>query len=140
MQLTQNARTKIQHYIGRLRDTIQKSDLSDVKKASLRTKLNELEDELGQRRLGFGRTMAILSVVMVGLASATTVAAGGPAAITHIMHLIGVDKESEEAAVSRLASPPKALAAPSQKPAAPNKAAPAANRAADPIWEDEIPF
>lgn len=141
VQLTDNTRTKIQHYISRLRDTIQKSDLPDAKKGALRTKLNELEDELGQRRLSFGKTMAILSVIVVGLSSATTIAADGPTAITHIMRLIGADKESEEAALSRLASPPKALPAPAHKPTPAPKAAAAPKPATTPSWEDEeIPF
>jgi hypothetical protein len=36
--------------------------------------------------------------------------------VTHIMSLIGEDKPSEEAALSRLATPPKALPAPPQTP------------------------
>lgn len=56
------------------------------------------------------------------------------------MQLIGVDKESEEAALSRLAPPLKALPAPTHKPAAAPKAAPASKPATKPSWEDEIPF
>jgi hypothetical protein len=134
VQLTDNTRTKIQHYVGRLRDTIQNSDLPDAKKSALRTKLNELEDELGQRRLSFGKTMVLLSAVVAGLSGATTIAADGPTAITHIMRLVWADKESEDAALSRLAPPPKALPAPP-------RAAPAAKPAAKPSWQDdEIPF
>jgi hypothetical protein len=134
VQLADNTRTKIQHYVGRLRDTIQNSDLPDAKKSALRTKLNELEDELGQRRLSFGKTMVLLSAVVAGLSGATTIAADGPAAITHIMRLVWADKESEDAALSRLAPPPKALPAPP-------RAAPAAKPAAKPSWQDdEIPF
>lgn len=141
VQLTQNTRTKIRHYIDRLRDAIRRSDLPDAKRATLQTRLNDLEDELRQRRLGFGKAMVILSAVMVGLASATTVAAEGPAAITHIMRLIGLDKESEEAALSRLAPSPKALPALPQKPVAPTKPVPSATAATKPGWEDnEIPF
>ena len=134
VQLTDNTRTKIEHYISRLRETINKSDLPDARKKTLHGKLDELADELGKRRLNLGKTMAVLSMVLVGLGSATTIAADGPSAITHIMQLIGVDKESEDAAVSRLAPPPKALPAPPQKPPpVPVNARPA------PI-DDDIPF
>jgi len=141
VQITDNTRTKIQHYIDRLRDTIQQSDLSEAMKQALKAKLNELEDELGQRRLSFGKAMALLSVVVVGLSSVTTIAAEGPSAVMHIMRLIGIDKESEEAALSRLAESPKALPAPPYQHAAPTKDAPATKPVAQPSWEDEeIPF
>lgn len=143
VQLTDNTRTKIQHYIGRLRDTIQNSDLPSAKKNALRAKLNELENELGQRRLSFGKTMALLSGVLVTIGATTTIFADGSTAISHIMQLIGVDKESEEAALSRLAPPPKALPAPpvKQQPA-PQKTGPSwdAPRVQTADLDDEIPF
>ena len=85
--------------------------------------------------------MAVLSMVLVGLGSATTIAAEGPSAITHIMQLIGVDKESEDAALSRLAPPPKALPAPPQTPPPVRvNAAPAATQKRLPDLDDDIPF
>jgi hypothetical protein len=79
--------------------------------------------------------MAVLSMVLVGLGSATIIAADGPTAVTHIMRLIGVDKESEDTAVSRLAPPQKSLPAPPQKPPPVRvNARPAAT------LDDEIPF
>jgi len=59
--------------------------------------------------------MLALSLVLSGLGSATTVAADGATAVSNIMKLIGMDKESEEEAVSRLSPPPKALPAPEAK-------------------------
>jgi hypothetical protein len=141
VQLTDNTRTKIAHYVSRLRETIDQSDLSEARKKALRGKLDELVDELGNRRLSLGKAMALLSMVMVGLASSTTIAADGPSAITHIMRLIGIDKESENAAVSRLAPPPKALPAPPQRPPPVHvNAQPAASQADRPELDDEIPF
>lgn len=134
VQLTDNTRTKIEHYILRLRETIEKADLSEARKKALRGKLDELADELGKRRLNLGRTMAVLSLVLASLGSATAIAADGPSAITHIMQLIGVDKESEDNAVSRLAPPPKALPAPPQKPP------PVSVKAAPVEIDDDIPF
>ena len=132
VQLTDNTRTKIAHYVSRLRETVDKSDLPEARKKALRGKLDELVDELGNRRLNLGKTMAVLSMVLVGLGSATTIAADGPNAITHIMRLIGVDKESEDTAVSRLAPPPKSLPAPTRK-------SPPV-RVNVPDLDDEIPF
>ncbi len=140
VQLTDNTRTKIEHYISRLRETIEKSDLPDARKRTLRDKLDELVVEVGKRRLNLGKTMAVLSMVLVGLGSATTIAAEGPSAVTNIMRLIGVDKESEDAAVSRLAPPPKALPAPPEKPPVRVNAAPAATQKRLPDLDDDIPF
>ena len=140
VQLLDNTRTKIQHYVTRLGETIDASDLSADRKAALRGKLDELLRELEKRRLNLGKVMVVLSVVVAGLANATTIAAEGQAAITHIMRVVGIDKQSEDAALSRLAPPPKALPAPPRKPA------PVQKQAA-PSWEtasggdlDEIPF
>jgi hypothetical protein len=140
VQLTDNTRAKIQHYVSRLRETIDASDLPAVRKSALRDKLDELVDELEKRRLNLGKAMLILSVVLTGLggmANTTTIAAEGSAAVTQIMTLIGADKESEEVALSRMAPPPKALPAPvaSQKQAAPNWELPSASD-----LDDEIPF
>lgn len=108
--------------------------------------------ELANRRLGYGKTMALLTSVIVGMSAMTTVAADGPTAITNIMKLIGLDKQSEDAAALRLAPPQKALPAPPAKPAAPERTPPVrktpiATRGA-PSWDappasdldDEIPF
>jgi hypothetical protein len=133
VQLTDNTRTKIEHYVSRLRETIDKSDLPGARKKALHGKLDELVDELGNRRLNLGKAMAVLSLVVVGLGSATTIAADGPNAVTHIMRLIGVDKESEDSAVSRLAPPRKSL------PAPPQKAPPVPVNVRDHL-DDEIPF
>jgi hypothetical protein len=132
VQLTDNTRTKIAHYVSRLRETIDQSDLPDARKKALGGKLDELVDELGNRRLNLGKAMAVLSMVVLGLAGATTIAADGPSAVTHIMRLIGADKESEDSAISRLAPPRKALPAPPQK-------APVPVNARDQL-DDEIPF
>jgi hypothetical protein len=48
------------------------------------------------------------------------------------LRLIGIDKESEEAALSRLAPPPKALPAPEKTPAPP--------RVNTGLFDDDIPF
>jgi hypothetical protein len=139
VQLTDNTRTKIEHYVSRLRETIDKSDLSEARKRALRGKLDELVDELGNRRLNLGKTMAVLSMVLVGLGSATTIAADGPSAITHIMRLIGADKESEDTAVSRLAPPQKSLPAPPKQQPVRVNARPATSQPLTNL-DDEIPF
>jgi hypothetical protein len=135
-RLADNTRSIIKHYIDRLRDTIDKSNLSDARKKAMHGRLDDLADELEKRRLNLGKTMVALSMVMMGLAAnPTTIAADGPSAITHIMALIGGDKESEDAALLRLAPPPKALPAPRQEPPA-VKSQPAAAQ----VIDDDIPF
>jgi hypothetical protein len=122
------------------------SDLSISRQQALNAKLDELMGEIEKPRLSFGKMMAVLSCVVVGLsgvaANATTIAAEGQTAITNIMRLIGVDKESEDAATLRLTPPQKALPAP---PAPPIKTV-SASRGKGPRWDtppdldDEIPF
>jgi hypothetical protein len=139
VQLAPTTRTKIEHYIGRIRTIIDTSDLAKDRKRSLVSKLDELMAELSNRRVGFGRSMSVLSAILLGLAASTTIAAEGPAAVSNIMKLIAADKETEEAAKRRLAPPPRALPAPPRLEA---------KRQAGPQWDastggdldDEIPF
>lgn len=138
VQLTANTRTKIEHYISRLREMIDKSELADSRKKALHDKLDEFIRELGNRRLSFGKTMLVLSAVLAAIANTTTLAAEGPDAITHIMNLIGADKESEDAASARLASTPKALPAPKSSHVRTQVAA--ASQDAEPRIDDDIPF
>jgi hypothetical protein len=131
VQLAPTTRTKIEHYISRIREIVGKSDLPAFRKKGLGSKLDELQIELENRRFGFGKTMAVLSAVLVGMAAATTIGAEGPAAVATIMKLIAADKETEEAARLRLAPPLKALPAPTSA-AAPVMTA----RARRPSWDD----
>lgn len=110
--LTGNTRIKIEHYVSRIRDVVSKSDLDYDRKKRLDEKLDQLLKELSNQRLSFGKTMAILAAVTATIAGATTIAADGQDAVTHIMQLIGLDKETEEAAAQRLSPPLKALPAP----------------------------
>jgi hypothetical protein len=110
-----NTKNKIVHYVYCLRQVIGTSDLPNSRQQVLNAKLDELLGEIEKPRLSFGKAMAVLSYVVLGLsgvASATTIASEGQTAIANIMRLIGLDKESEDAATLRLAPPQKALPAP----------------------------
>ena len=135
--LTGSTRTKIEHYILRIRDTVESSDLDPDRKKRLRERLDQLGTELGNQRLSFAKTMALLTGVLAGLGSSVTIAAEGQNAVAHIMQLIGYDKATEDAAARRLAPPPKALPAPATKPPAVRPNLPR-HTAAD--IDDEIPF
>lgn len=115
VQLAPNTRTKIDYYIFRIRHAIDTSDLSGERKRAMGEKLDELVAELRNPRLGFAKTMAVLSAMLMGLAGATTIGAEGPAAVNNIMKLLAVDKDSEDAARLRLAAPTRALMAPTEK-------------------------
>jgi hypothetical protein len=146
--LLQNTKTKIDHYISRLREIIENSDLPADRQDALCKKLEELRGELHQPRLSFIKAFTVLSLVLAGLGSATTVSADAPHAVTNIMRLIGLDRQTEEAAARRLAPPPKALPAPATHAHPPGKPqAPPSTRqrtyAAPPRGgdlDDEIPF
>lgn len=135
--LTGTTRTKIEHYVGRIRDLVDKSEMDSDRKKRLQDRLDELTATLGDQRLSFARTMACLSAIIVGLAAVTTIAADGQSAIAHIMQLIGQDKESEEVAQKRLAPPPKALPPP-VAPTVIRSASPKHGYASD--LDDDIPF
>lgn len=126
--LTDNTREKIKHYISRIRNTIEQSDLDSTLKNRLQGRLDQLTAELGNRRLSFAKTMAFLAGALAVGASSTTIAADGQKAVAQIvqlidhdvaqiMQLIGHDKETEDAAALRLTPPPKALPAPPAKTA-----------------------
>jgi hypothetical protein len=111
VQLTGSTRTKIEHYISRIRDTVERSDLDSDRKKRLQDRLDQLAAELICHRLSFAKTMALLATVLTGVGSSVTIAAEGQSAVAHIVQLIGHDKETEDAAAQRLAPPPKALPA-----------------------------
>jgi len=127
--LTDSTRTKIEHYISRIRDTVERSELDADRKERLRDRLDQLAAELNAPRLSFAKTMGILAVVLASMGSSVTIAAEGQSAVAHIMQLIGHDKETEEAAAKRIAPPPKALPAPSRP-----------TPQVVPELDDEIPF
>lgn len=135
--LTGSTRTKIEHYVSRIRDTVERSDLDSDRKKRLQSRLDQLAAELGSPRLSFAKTMGILAAVLATTASSVTIAADGQSAVAHIIQLIGHDKETEDAAALRLTPPPKALPAPPAK-------TPSAVQ--QPTWQaaaeldDEIPF
>jgi hypothetical protein len=141
VQLLPNTKTKIEHHIAQIREVIKTSDLPGDRQRALGAKLDELVAEIDKSRVGFGKVMAVLGTVLLGLANVTIVAAEGPTAVNAIMKLITLDKETEDAAKLRLAPPQKALPAP---PAAKTRAA----SAGAPSWDapkgdeldDEIPF
>ena len=79
--------------------------------------------------------------MLLGLGSATTIAAEGPVAVNNIMKLLAADKETEDAARLRLAPPQKALPMPPAKTAVPASGGGLswdAPRGGD--LDDEIPF
>jgi hypothetical protein len=137
VQLSEKNRAIIRIQVDRLRTAIDESDLPSEEKQRLYDQLRNFEDELNHRRLNFSKAMLVLSVVLAGITGVggmITIAADGPNAVANIIRLIGVDKESEDAAALRLAAPPKALPAPS--PPAP---APRQSSLTDEL-DDDIPF
>ncbi len=136
VMLTGATRTKIEHYISRIRDVVAKSDMDAGRKRDLNKKLDELVSELTGHRLSFAKSMAILAAVMATMGSVVTISADGPSAVAHIMQLIGEDKATEETAARRLAPPPKALPAP-PKPGTFGRPPP---RSLPDELDDDIPF
>ncbi|GJD96599.1 hypothetical protein [Methylobacterium iners] len=113
--LTSSTRTKVEHYVSRIRDLIEKSEMDPERKKRLDERLDLLLKEFGNRRVSFASTMAILVGLTTTIAGVVTIAADGQKAVAQIMALIGADKETEEAAAQRLSPPLKALPAPEVK-------------------------
>jgi hypothetical protein len=134
--LTGSTRTKIEHYISRIRDVVERSDLDHDRKKRLAHRLDQLTAELSSQRLSFAKTMGILAAVLAATGSSVTIAADGQNAVAHIVQLIGHDKESEEAAEQRLAPPQKALLSPPMT--TPFRQQP--DRRVGGELDDEIPF
>lgn len=136
--LTSTTRTKIEHYVGRIRELVDHSDLDYDKKKALATKLDELVAELSHKRFSLAKSMAILVGISTILGTSVTSLADGDKALLQIMRLIGVDKETEDAASKRLSPPQKALPSPKSKSPAISKQTAAKKPSYD--LDDDIPF
>ena len=112
VQLLPNTKAKIAHHIAQIREVIQTSDLPGDRQKVLGAKLDEVAAEMEKARVGFGKVLAVLGTVLVGLANVTIIAAEGPTAVNAIMKLLTLDKETEDEAKLRLAPPQRALPAP----------------------------
>jgi hypothetical protein len=139
VQLTTNTRTTIEHYISRIRETVQTSELDPSRKKRIDEKLDQLAAELKTSRMSFGKSMAILAAVLATMGSTVTIAAEGRNAVSQIIRLIGEDKETEDAAAQRLAPPPRALPAPLEKQR-PVDVKPRSGLAQAADIDDDIPF
>lgn len=135
VQIAPKTRKIINHHISIIRDAIAQSDLDEDRKIILNNYLDQLIEELDRRRLSFKKTMAVLAFILAGLSGISdtvTIAADAESAVVNIIKLIGIDKQTEDRAVQRLAPPPKALPAPVAKPSK-------RPTMADDL-EDDIPF
>jgi hypothetical protein len=107
-------KTKINTYIHHLRETIQKSDLADEKKAALLEKLRGFEAELEKRRLN----LMTVTMVILALASAPggiwTTGEAAQKLVSNILRGIGEAKQADDEARKRLLpmDQPKAIAPP----------------------------
>jgi hypothetical protein len=116
VELSSKTRARIEQQIANLRRAIDESELPGRRKTALHGKLDELVAELrNNRRISFGKAMAVLAVVAASagnLGGAVAGVAEAPLALNNIIHLIGIDKEAEEAEIARLGVPARALPAP----------------------------
>jgi hypothetical protein len=142
VQLSVRTKARIELQIRKLRDIVKEGDLSDEKREALLDKLDELSIELNQTRVSFGKVMAILGYVCLGVSSGATFLADAPHAVATITSLIGADKQAEDAEARRLGKPPASKALPPpEKPKTEQKAksfernSPLSN-----TLDDDIPF
>lgn len=107
VHLANKTRGLIEIQINKLREIISKSDLEDDRKKVLFNKLNDLLFEVSNPKVSFGKVMAILAHIGVGVGLSTGFLADAPEAIATITKLIGMDKEAELQEARRLGPPPK---------------------------------
>lgn len=137
VRLASKTRGRIEQQIAKLRDLITNGDLPDDRRKKLMRKLDELSVELSQPRVSFGKVLAVLAAVGAGLVGTAGLLADAPHAIATITSLLGVDKEAEEAEISRLGPPPVPKALPPVPRALP---APRQGYGRVDDLDDEIPF
>ncbi len=131
VELSNITKARIEQEIGKLREIINNSDLSETKKEALLIKLGELSSHLYEkRRISLAKTMTILMFVSSGLMMTTSFLADAPQAMTTITSLIGADKEAEDAENRRLSGKVELKALPAPTPSA----------IADNSSVDDIPF
>jgi hypothetical protein len=141
VQLSEDARKRIETKIALLRKTIEEADIPQKRKDTLKRKLDELSIELVERRLGFGTALLTLSTVVAlassALADAPQAVKNIKGAVTEIVAIIGAEKVAEEREAKRLGAPPKALAITDQRPQARPSVRP---QPFDSDLDDEVPF
>lgn len=132
VRLTERSRGRIELQLRRLEDAIYSSDLPDERRERLRLRIEEFRRELHNPRLNFGKAMAILAAVGLGITTGTSFLADAPDAITTVVSIIGADKEAEDQELVRLGAPPKMKALPAPPEAHPPPA--------EDQVTDDIPF
>ncbi len=115
VRLGNRTKALIENELTRLKASVADSNLSEDKKLRLLEKIEEFRDELHKERLRFGVSLAVLASIGAIVGGTTAFLAEAPQAIATITHLIGVDKDREDAEALRLEGPPqtKLIAAPS---------------------------
>lgn len=67
-------RERIEHYVQRLRDRVEHSDLDEVKRRRLNERLDEFERELGRRSVNVGAALVIIAAVVALVSDAKDLA------------------------------------------------------------------
>ncbi|MBB4239245.1 hypothetical protein [Rhizobium esperanzae] len=107
VKLANRTKGLIEDQLTKLKTSVAESTLSEDKKLRLLGRIEEFRNELHKERLRFGVSLAVLASIGAMVGGGTAFLADAPNAISTITHLIGVDKESEDAEILRLEGPPK---------------------------------
>ena len=123
--LSQPVRDLVLSEVEKLESLVEESGYDQAKKATLKSLLRELRNEVDRDAVDYARLMRALCFCAAGLGGTTAFLADAPAAFATISQLIGLQTEANEAktkqirlpeepAVPQLPSPPKQLPSPSQ--------------------------
>lgn len=141
IQLTMNAKAKIEIQISKLRASIANSDIDEDRKKALDQRLDDLLSDLkSAKRFSLGKAMSTLVVVTATFAATTTISADGPQAIQNIMKILGIEKQTEDEAVKRLAPPPAPKLITASAEAKSRSQGGSFGRRASNHLDDDIPF
>lgn len=94
--LPRSSKPKIFDQIEKLRGLITNSDLSEKKKKNLFAKLDELHGIVVAPRTDYGKLMAVVAYLAVGLGGTTAFLADAPEALATITAIVGEAKEEED--------------------------------------------
>lgn len=139
--LSDTDKTKIRHYIERLRDLIEKSNLDGKKKEALYVKLNELQAQLHGKKFDLGKAMVIITTALAIVSTAEADAIKLPKAVAAIGQVIGLAKnyyDSIAPTVKQIEHKPEAPTTGGFKPVVRQPTGPRVSFSAD--LDDEIPF
>lgn len=146
VKISQRSRNIIENSIFTLRNSIDESDLSELKKSRLHGKLDDLLSELRRPRVRLGVVLGAVAAVSFAIGGTTSFLADAPAAvgtINKIIEIVAEEKAQEEEFLDQLHIEQERLGMPPERPKLTDQTSERQNRSALDFSSDadeELPF